>query len=276
MNRKGEGNLVLSIILIIVAGACLYFWISIGYNPFVHHDTPIQNEIQKHLYIKIANWNLQIFGLTKANNETIMQKYVEVINNYDIVFVQEIRDTSGYAFSSLCSRLPNFQCTNSSRAGRTISKEQYGIIYRNGIKLVEMKDYNPDSQDRWERPPINVVFEIGNTSFSIYNIHVKPEDVKTELSNLQAVTDADNGKVIVLGDMNADCDYYDAASNPEFDSYSWIIKDEMDTTSKATDCAYDRIILNQNAYANYIQSGIYTNTNAEYSDHYPVWVEERI
>jgi len=50
----------------------------------------------------------------------------------------------------------------------------------------------------------------------------------------------------------------------------------MDTTAGDTNCAYDRIILNQGSYINYIDSGIYTETTSEYSDHYLVWLKVRI
>jgi len=278
MNRKG-GIIDTFVILLIIAGA-IYFYTSLTSPENAITDNSsliIPNETisEAKNSIKIANWNLQIFGDTKESNEVIMQKYTDVIGMYDIIFVQEIRDSDGSAFVSLCSRLPNFQCTNSSRAGRSTSKEQYGIIYKEGLSLVQMTDYNPDSYDRWERPPIKATFRIGPTLYNIYNIHIKPDDVKAELAYLQEVVDTDNENVIVIGDLNADCDYYNP-SEPEFDNYTWIITDDMDTTAGDTNCAYDRIILNQGSYINYIDSGIYTETTSEYSDHYLVWLKVRI
>jgi len=226
-----------------------------------------------HQNITIANWNLQVFGDTKASNSTLMQIYSSIIDDYDIVFVQEIRDADGSAFSRLCSMLPNYNCQNSSRAGRSTSKEQYGVIYKNGINIIEWADFNPDSQDRWERPPLKVTFNTSCYRITIYNIHTKPEDVKRELAYLENAT-VNQGNAAVLGDLNADCSYYSAATEPEFDTWHWIIPDNADTTVSPTDCAYDRIILNDDSYSEYSTYGIYREGIVSgVSDHYLVWVK---
>lgn len=222
--------------------------------------------------VKIANWNLQIFGTSKASNQKLMQSYAEKIANYDIVFVQEIRDDTGTAFSQLCDMLSEYNCISSSRAGRSVSKEQYGIIYKNTTRLLETKDYNPDSQDRWERPPIKSTFEFSDYNISIYNIHIKPEDVQRELDFLDDIVTSEGYRAVV-GDLNADCSYYNADSKEEFKEFNWKIKDEEDTTVSKTDCAYDRIILNNNANKKFIRYGIDKQVTNEQSDHYLVWFE---
>lgn len=225
--------------------------------------------------IKIANWNLQIFGKSKASNPELMKFYVSTIDDYDIVFIQEIRDSEGESFTSLCSMLPDYDCKISSRAGRSSSKEQYGVIYKEGINIKKFEDYNPDSQDRWERPPIEVTFEINGYELTAYNIHIKPDDVRAELTFLEEIVSTE-GNRMVLGDLNADCSYYDP-SKKEFDDWKWIIGDEEDTTSSATDCAYDRIILNSDAYQEYVSYGVFREgITKEVSDHYLVWVELRV
>ena len=219
--------------------------------------------------VKIANWNLQIFGVSKASNETLLNFYADTIDDYDIIFVQEIRDVSGESFDKLCNKLPEYSCKISSRAGRSTSKEQYGLIYKKGIELTLFEDYNPDNADRWERPPIEVEFLIKNTTYTIFNIHTKPSDVPNEMKNLETiVTNKEN--TIILGDLNADCSYYDNSKEPYFDNWTWVIKDDEDTTVADTDCAYDRIILNVKYY-NY---GIYSQgITKDVSDHYLIWVE---
>lgn len=226
--------------------------------------------------IKIANWNLQIFGQSKASNLELMNFYTSVIDDYDIIFLQEIKDKEETAFPKICSQLINYTCITSSRAGRTNSKEQYGIIYKNSINLTNFYDYNPDNQDRWERPPIRVDFRINNYTLIIYNIHIKPDDVKNELQYLEDIA-ITTGNVIILGDLNADCTYYNNEQETEFDSWNWIISDNQDTTSSNSNCAYDRILLNNDAYNEYQSSGIYKNKiTTEISDHYLVWVELEI
>lgn len=230
-----------------------------------------QEENIKSQTTKIANWNLQIFGEKKSNNESLMQKYSSVIDDYDIIFIQEIRDKNQTSFKKLCNLLNEYSCEISSRAGRTSSKEQYGIIYKKDIKL-NLKDYNPDEEDRWERPPIEATFTINNYNITVYNIHTKPDNVKEELKNLEGIV-KDEGNVIILGDLNADCTYYSNEKETEFDNWIWVIKDEEDTTVSSTDCAYDRIILNQDAYQEYVTHGIFKDIDKSMSDHYLVYVE---
>ena len=223
--------------------------------------------------VTVANWNLQIFGSAKASNDKLMQFYASVIDDYDIVFVQEIRNKDQTAFPRLCSLLPDYDCMASSRAGRTASKEQYGVIYRKDIEVHDWKDFNPDSQDRWERPPIEVTFDIGGYELVVYNVHTKPEDAPSEISHTEEVARI-NGNVIVMGDLNADCGYYNASVEDDFASWHWVVEDYEDTTVSSTDCAYDRIILNDDSMEEYAGDGIYSEgITPDVSDHYLVWVE---
>jgi len=224
--------------------------------------------------IRIANWNLQIFGISKASDEELMEFYKERINDYDIIFIQEIRDESGTAFEKLCSLLKEYGCLISSRAGRTSSKEQYGVIFNDSIKINYFKDYNPDKQNRWERPPIEVNFNLNGFNLTVFNIHVKPDDVQKELDYLDDIA-LDIGNVIILGDLNGDCNYYDNEAEKEFNEWNWIIKDNEDTTSGETNCAYDRIISNNELKPRIIRYGIEKEIKKEQSDHYLVWVELR-
>ena len=263
MNKKAIA--ILGILIRIVSLLVLVSGTYVVYDTYYDADT-----------IKIANWNLQIFGQAKASNSELMQTYSEIIDDYDIIFVQEIRDKEETAFPKLCSMLINYSCETSSRAGRSDSKEQYGIIYKNGINLTNFYDYNPDKKDRWERPPIKTDFNINSYQLIIYNIHTKPEDVQSELNYLEDIA-VKTGNVIILGDLNADCTYYNNAKQTELDNWNWLIKDSEDTTSSNSNCAYDRILLNNDANAEYKSSGIYKNQiTTEISDHYLVWVELKL
>lgn len=226
--------------------------------------------------VKIANWNLEVFGEKKASDDKLINLYAEKINDYDIIFVQEIKDKSETAFPKLCSLLQNYSCKMSSRAGTTSNKEQYGVIYRDGINLIYLKDYNPDSKDRWERPPIETAFSIEGYRLTIYNIHTKPDDAKKEIANLEGII-SDYENVLIIGDLNADCSYYNNEKEKEFESWHWIIGDDEDTTSGSSNCAYDRIILNADAKKEYLDYGIKKNgIDSDVSDHYLIWVKLKI
>ena len=225
---------------------------------------------------RIANWNLKTFGESKSSNTELMQFYSSIIDDYDIIFIQEIKDKFELSFSKLCLMLENYSCTSSSRAGRSSNKEQYGIIYRREINITKLQDYNPDKQDRWERPPIKADFNIEGYSLTVYNIHTKPEDTPRELHYLENIVE-NSGNVIILGDLNADCSYYDNNKQAEFEDWKWIISDREDTSVSSSSCAYDRIILNKEAYEEYRKHGIYKKEiTKNVSDHYLVWVEIKL
>lgn len=257
-------------VLILIVGL-----IAAWYTFFNKPDTSekIMGGDLKNPSVKVAAWNLQVFGPSKANNSELMSAYADRIRDYDIVFVQEIRDSTNTSFLTLCYMLADYDCIGSSRAGRTSSKEQYGVIYKKDLPLINYTDYNPDAQDRWERPPFQVTFDFGEYNMTLFVLHAKPADVKDELMNLEKVEIIANasGNVVVLGDLNADCSYYNPVKDNEFDGWNWIIQDTDDTTVSATDCAYDRIILNDGAKSHYVEHGIDQRVTSNMSDHYIVW-----
>lgn len=226
--------------------------------------------------ITVANWNIQTFGPSKASNPELLRFYASVLSQYDIVYVQEIRDASGMAFEYLCAYMPReYECEISSRAGRTQMKEQYGVMYKNDIVLVEFKDFNPDSADRWERPPLMNEFNVDGYTFSVFNIHVKPDDVKRELAYLESEANKLEGNVMIIGDLNADCAYYSQRFEPEFGTgWHWVIGNGVRTNMGMTPCAYDRVILNDDMFYEFVDVGVYTEgINKTHSDHFPIWVE---
>ena len=89
-------------------------------------------------------------------------------------------------------------------------------------------------------------------------------------------------EIIILGDLNADCTYWDedeVNSTMRSDMYTWLISNEEDTTVKTTDCTYDRILVTDGV--KYNSSGVYdfvtelniipASLGSTISDHYPVW-----
>ena len=269
MNKKGR---TIGVILISIVFALFIYFIVIerpGMIPRVDtylNSTNTTNAPLNQNSIKIANWNLQIFGDSKASNSTLMSFYVNKITNYDIIFIQEIRDADGSSFDSLCGMLSNYKCSISSRAGRSSSKEQYGVIYKKEMIIEEVKDYNPDVEDRWERPPIRI--KVYN--MSIYNIHIKPENVKEELYYLEQLIPKETN-TIVLGDFNMDCSYYNTESNSEFDTWTPTVPDTSDTTVSSNECAYDRLFYYD---THIINSGIDRESiTKDISDHYLIWAE---
>ncbi len=87
--------------------------------------------------VKLAAFNLQIFGTSKADKPEVMGVLSKTIRNFDIVAVQEIRDASQTALPALRNSVndmagPKYDFVVSDRLGRTTSKEQYAYNFCSG------------------------------------------------------------------------------------------------------------------------------------------------
>uniref|UniRef100_H2YIL1 Endonuclease/exonuclease/phosphatase domain-containing protein n=1 Tax=Ciona savignyi TaxID=51511 RepID=H2YIL1_CIOSA len=223
---------------------------------------------------------------------------IEIVQRYDILMIQEIRDSAGTALPELVddvnavSSVP-YDFVVSPRTGRTSSKEQYGYIFRSD-KVSVIGEYQwPDNADVFEREPYSVQFSRKSAgsqkTFSYISIHAKPDDAVSEIDHLDDVYD-DVAKIygedaMIAGDFNADCSYVcstcwqsiDMWTDPRF---TWLIGSNVDTTVSSTDCAYDRIVVAGSAMTANSGPGSVFRFDLEYklsyeetkdvSDHYPV------
>ena len=219
----------------------------------------------------IASWNLQIFGQTKASNETLLNYYADKPDDYDLFVIQEIRDKSGTSIVKLAEKLPAYNYIISERAGRTSSKEQYAIFYNNRATLINQHDWTPEKQNKFERPPLEATFTVANWTFTIYTIHTKPDDVYNEFTNLENLIGEPEEDIIILGDLNADGSYYDEDNIAHFTDWNWIITNDVDTTVAISNNTYDRIIISDAAMNNYISKGVMNDVTKDESDHYLVY-----
>lgn len=171
--------------------------------------------------IRIASFNIQVFGETKVSNPEVMPIIVEVLKNFDLIAVQEIR-----AQTDVCQELVaqlnrdgryRYDYVVGPRLGRSNSKEQYAYIYdlasievdRNQLYTID------DRNDLLHREPLVGWFRARGPAaqqaftFSLVNVHTDPDEVDRELNVLDdvfiAVRDDQRKEddVIMLGDFNA-------------------------------------------------------------------------
>ena len=242
--------------------------------------------------IKIASFNIQVFGRSKANKPEVMKVIADIIKQFDIVAVQEIRDNSGTAIKKLMSMLGvQYHYIISKRLGRTSSKEQYAYIYREGVELLQRPFEHPDTLDLFHRQPFIAHFKKGEFDFMLVTIHIDPDEAEEEIYELNNVVIETIDKfgepdIIILGDLNADCSYFNESKKGVLNEtvYSWLIPDWIDTNLAKSSCTYDRIIITKTQTENDF-TGVYgvvyfdMKYNLSYkeakkiSDHYPVWCE---
>jgi hypothetical protein len=253
--------------------------------------------------LDISAFNIQVFGVSKMGKPHVVEKLVQIINRYDLVLIQEIRDatfTAIYELLDECNAATSdtWAMELSDRLGRTSSKEQYAYFYRASKYSVVDTYQVPEDRagaDRFERPPFVVRFRAAGTSvgeFGYMGIHVKPDDAVREIDYLADVYDDMVSRwgltdIIIGGDLNAGCSYvrpgdWDSIRLRTQSRFRWVIGDDADTTIATSQCPYDRFVLAgsrlQNAYQSNsaipfrfdVEYGMTQAEAGEVSDHVPV------
>lgn len=204
--------------------------------------------------LRMASFNIQIFGQSKMKKAAAVSTLLRILDRYDLVFIQEIRDSDDTAIYDLLQRLnqqssKNYQIIVSERLGRTASKEQYAYLY-NPDKVMpdEAYVYN-DSRNQFEREPYVAHFRFGADAFTMIGIHTSPLDVAAELAALPPVYNEAKQKfghqnIFIVGDLNADCNYYNPNQGFNFfaDAVTPLLPEGSDTTVSNTSCTYDRVL----------------------------------
>jgi len=245
--------------------------------------------------IKIASFNIQVFGKTKRENKDVMKVLVDIIRNFDVIAIQEIRDKSETTLPYFIKKInekegDRYNFIESKRLGRTRSKEKYAFIYNiKRVKYLSSYLYN-DKDDRFEREPFIAQFISDKFDYALVNIHIKPDDAEKEITNLVDVVKnayfkfPNDSDVIVLGDLNADGRYFSEDINRGLRSkdFRWIISEDMNTTLGEDSNTYDRIVFlrkfTDEDYAEKCEVFLFDSKYnlpkdfaKKVSDHYPVW-----
>lgn len=247
--------------------------------------------------VRIATFNIQVFGKSKASKPNVMDILARIVRNFDLVAIQEIR----------CSDedlLPNFvELINSAgghydyvigpRLGRTSSKEQYAYVFDLATIEVDRSQLYTvaDPDDLLHREPLVGWFRVRGPSpdqaftFSLVNIHTDPDETDQELNVLddvyRVVRDDGRGEddVIILGDLNVDDQHLGQLG--QISGMTWVISGTP-TNTRGT-AQYDNIVFQRQATAEFSgRLGIFDYMRhynlsmeeaLEVSDHMPVWAE---
>ena len=247
--------------------------------------------------LRIASFNIQVLGTSKMGKPEVVATLSEIIRQFDVVAIQEIRSKDPEIIPRLVKQVNaeggNYKFVIGPRLGRTVSKEQYAYVFDANRVL-----YNPDSvgtvldpSDVPHREPFFVQF-LARTdqpekafSFWLVNIHTDPDEVPQELAALAQVysimknTRFAEDDVILLGDFNA------AASEMlplgQVPGLQTVIANQP-TNTRLTK-SYDNLLFDQATVNEFTgSSGVYSIQDRhgmkleqalEVSDHLPVWAE---
>lgn len=247
--------------------------------------------------IRVASFNIQVFGSTKLNNPRVMNVLCEVVRRFDVVAIQEIRAKSQDIMPRFVDMINatgrHYDFVIGPRLGRTNSKEQYAFVFDTAsIEIDRSAMYTVnDPDDLLHREPLAAWFRVRGPSpdqaftFTLINIHTDPDEVATELNQLddvfRAVRDDGRGEddVVMLGDLNADDRHLGQLG--EVSNIHCAISGVPSNT--AGNKLYDNILFSQTATTEFTgRAGVFDlirefnltmDEALAISDHMPVWGE---
>ncbi|XP_059204554.1 deoxyribonuclease-1 [Centropristis striata] len=215
----------------------------------------------------LGAFNIKSFGDKKSSNTTLMNIISTIVQRYDIILIQEVRDSDLSATKRLMEHVnkgsPMFRYSHivSEPLGRSSYKERYLFLYREQTVSV-VKNYTYDDgcescgTDIFNREPFVVMFSSKQTAvknFVLIPQHTSPDSAVKEVNALyDVVTDVrsrwNTNDIMLLGDFNTGCSYVSGSDWQQIrlftdKSFHWLITDEADTTVSHTNCPYDRIVV---------------------------------
>jgi deoxyribonuclease-1-like protein len=245
----------------------------------------------------VGSFNIQNLGAKKVAKPALRREIAGIIREFDVVAVQEVSDVTERAPQILLEEINkagvNYRLLLSPRSGQQpedrTSQEQYAFYYNSArIKAVgEASLFDDSKNNHFKREPYTGRFQIIGTdfTFTVTQVHTAPSRALPEIKALIHVYkglkerfDGEESHVIV-GDFNASCSYakpaqLDALEIRKSRDLTWLVGDDYDTTAGASNCAYDRIIINRAIKPRFSKWGIGDDwfKGTAVSDHYPVWV----
>jgi deoxyribonuclease-1-like protein len=172
--------------------------------------------------IRIASFNIQVFGESKLDKPAVVETLAEIVRNFDVVAIQEVRAASQDAMlrfvEAVNAKGAKYDYVIGPRLGRTSSKEQYAYIFNAAtLELDRESVYTVnDPDDMLHREPLVAGFRVRGPpaeeafTFTLVNVHTDPDEVAAEIETLDDIFRAvrDDGRyeddLIILGDFNAD------------------------------------------------------------------------
>jgi deoxyribonuclease-1-like protein len=250
--------------------------------------------------IKVASFNIQVFGTSKLNKPHVMEALARVVRCFDVVAIQEVRSTDDRVVPTFVQMInatgASYDFVIGPRLGRTSSKEQYAYIFNSARIGVDRNSVYTTAhpQDRLHREPLVARFQVVGPpadkafTFSLVNIHTDPDETVAELNALANVFAGvqQNGSgeddIILLGDLNVDDRHLGNLGH--LPGIMPALSAVMTNTRRNR--MYDNVVLDRRFTSEYTcRCGVFdlmtelnltTDQALEISDHLPVWAEFRV
>jgi endonuclease/exonuclease/phosphatase (EEP) superfamily protein YafD len=245
--------------------------------------------------IRLASFNIRVFS-DKSRDDKELEEIVSLLKDYDIVAIQELRDTRVLARTeTLLSKETGTKWAYeaSKPVGHGV-KELYAFLYRKDrISIKEPGQIVDDDKDIFIREPYYATFQAGQFDFTLITIHALYESkdspgrkiefdaLARELLSLQD-QDPNEQDIILVGDFNDSSTHERFRAITEIPGMTCLIQAPLKTTISDTSL-YDNICFQRQYLSEYKnEHGVvrFDETMFEYddqaaskavSDHRPVW-----
>ncbi|HMV41350.1 MAG TPA: endonuclease/exonuclease/phosphatase family protein [Leptospiraceae bacterium] len=244
--------------------------------------------------IRVLTWNIQNIGSCKMLGENcssssseerstlIQAEIARILKGYDLIFIQELSTSNSVSKDDINAFVNSLQAGYkwkvSKDVGNTSGNTERYLVLFNPTKLTfEQESYI--EKGCIIRSPYIIKFKEVPIYFATTHITAKKKAIIPEMSCIETGLRDTYPKWVVLGDMNADCQYYPKSRGPitkaVFRDAKWYVHTGTDTTVAKTDCAYDRIISDKNTIGRGVKVIRPISANPDLpekrvSDHYPV------
>lgn len=228
----------------------------------IENNTTIEQVFRYGRDFVIGSYFIDEFTISKGRNERISNEYINIIKEYDILYVYGIERRTFTEFSDMMLRL-----------------ESHDYIVRSG-DLFSMFIYNKNNlkfdkelileDNIFTNEPHIVRFNVSdNKIITLIGVNINNRDATMEIRKLDSLYNSiskNNKNVIIMGNLYADCLYH---NTNDLQDYIWLINE---TTKHRNMCVYDNIIVKQNIYRNILDYGVFSDVNNNYllSSHYPI------
>lgn len=160
--------------------------------------------------LNIISWNIQNFGKSKSQDDSVMNYISKKVRIYDIVAIQEV-STSNFG-SQAVSKLDNILDRTGCSWDYVVSNpttgdgsERYAYLFKKNRVKLKSCDLEKTLQDSMNREPFRAIFIFRNNEYYLFNVHLVPTDKHPEIESqrlgLLNKLYSDK-KIILMGDMN--------------------------------------------------------------------------
>ena len=161
-------------------------------------------------YLNVISWNIQNFGRSKSESDSVMKYICSKVKSHDVVVIQEV-STSEFGAQAVAKLDALLDRTGTSwdyvvsDPTTGAGSERYAYLYKKSKVKLKESGLEKTLQDKLNREPFRAVFIFKKNEYYLFNLHLVPTDKNpaVEAAHLASLGETYKGKrIIFMGDLN--------------------------------------------------------------------------